>query len=159
MARFRWQNQLLLAITNSAHQSRRVTPQLIPLFFFIDFARSNLQFLVQQLQRKIPRELQHVFDWIIRLLSSWLVKSPEGFVKSYFTSELIESNLVSHKEPNTNNRRNICTNFERNFYFLKIENSKILICTYITIRSIYRSEKFRHAPRFIIFQKGLSELK
>ena len=159
MARFRWQNQLLLAITNSAHQSRRVTPQLIPLFFFIDFARSNLQFLVQQLQRKIPQELQHVFDWIIRLSSSWLVKSPEGFVKSYFTSELIESNLVSHKEPNANNRRNICTNFERNFYFLKIDNSKILICPYITIRSIYRSGKFRHAPRFIIFQKGLSELQ
>ena len=118
-----------------------------------------MQFLVQQLQRKIPQELQHVFDWIIRLSSSWLVKSTEGFVKSYFTSELIESNLVSHKEPNTNNRRNICTNFERNFYFLKIENSKILICPYITIRSIYRSGKFRHAPRFIIFQKGLSELQ
>lgn len=120
MARFRWQNQLLLAITNSAHQSRRVTPQLIPLFFLIDFARSNLQFLVQQLQRRIPQELQHVFDWTIRLLSSRLVKSPEGFVKSYFTSELIESNLVSHKEPNINNRRNICTNFERNFTFLKL---------------------------------------
>lgn len=118
-----------------------------------------MQFLVQQLQRKIPQELQHVFDWIIRLLSSWLVKSPEGFVKSYFTSELIESNLVSPKEPNTSNRRNICTNFERNFYFLKIENSKILTCPYITIRSIYRSGKFRHAPRFIIFQKGLSELQ